>query len=114
MENGTVVVEIEDNGKGMDEKTQKQIFDHSSPRNGQGRDGPRSGHRIQDHRRARWNHFRKKRTGRGNEVHHKDPLRVRKQGGRLMKRVLIVDDDSAVTNYFMVFLMQTEDLSPWW
>ncbi|MGM0628388.1 MAG: response regulator, partial [Candidatus Fermentibacterota bacterium] len=25
-----------------------------------------------------------------------------------MKRILIVDDDVAVTNYFMVFLMQTE------
>lgn len=29
-----------------------------------------------------------------------------------MKRVLIVDDDSAVTNYFMVFLMQTERFEP--
>ncbi|MBN2587479.1 MAG: sigma-54-dependent Fis family transcriptional regulator [Candidatus Fermentibacteraceae bacterium] len=29
-----------------------------------------------------------------------------------MKRVLIVDDDVAVTNYFMVFLMQTEVFEP--
>jgi DNA-binding NtrC family response regulator len=29
-----------------------------------------------------------------------------------MKRVLIVDDDVAVTNYFMVFLMQTERFEP--
>jgi len=29
-----------------------------------------------------------------------------------MKKVLIVDDDAAVTNYFMVFLMQTEMFEP--
>ena len=29
-----------------------------------------------------------------------------------MKKVLIVDDDSAVTNYFMVFLMQTDMFEP--
>ena len=29
-----------------------------------------------------------------------------------MKKVLIVDDDSAVTNYFMVFLMQTDLFEP--
>lgn len=29
-----------------------------------------------------------------------------------MKRVLIVDDDAAVTNYFMIFLMQTERFEP--
>ena len=29
-----------------------------------------------------------------------------------MKKVLIIDDDSAVTNYFMVFLMQTDLFEP--
>ncbi|MCP4800627.1 MAG: response regulator, partial [bacterium] len=29
-----------------------------------------------------------------------------------MKKILLVDDDVAVTNYFMVFLMQTELFDP--
>jgi hypothetical protein len=29
-----------------------------------------------------------------------------------VKRILIVDDDTAVTNYFMVFLMQTGIFEP--
>ena len=94
----------------------------------QGRDGTRARDRLSHHRGARREHHGEEQAGRRHDVHRQDPGEIPRaaeersaagQTGRpgpaeriAMKRILIVDDDVAVTNYFMVFLVQTGLFEP--